>query len=122
MTLIGQEQNAAMTDIALKEYFERRLDDLERRLDDRFAWSEQAVAKAEQLMGNRLAAMNEFRDALKDQANRLATRIELEALASQVHELRREKANLDGRLLVVSACISLVMTLVLWALTKFVSP
>jgi CHASE3 domain sensor protein len=111
-----------MTDVALKEYLERRLDDLARRLDDRTAQNDVAVAKAERMMNDRLNSMNEFRDALRDQANRMATRVEVERLDQTVQELQRARANLDGRLLVVSAGISIAVSIVLWLLTRFVRP
>ena len=106
-----------MTDIALKEYFERRLDDFDRRVQDRFLASESAVSKAEHTMNERLNSMNEFRDALRDQANRMATRLEVEKLEEQVAELRRAKSNLDGRLVILSGLISLMVTIGLWGLT-----
>jgi len=39
-------------------------------------------------MERRLEGMNEFRDALKDQTARMATRLELEAFGKDVRELR----------------------------------
>jgi len=124
---------AAVTDVALKEYFERRIDDLEkhvfRRIDDmdrRYAqWldlNDEAINKAEQTMNARLNAMNEFREALKDQANRMATRVELQSMADQVEELRRNRANLDGRLAVVSGGVSLVISLAIWFLSRASAP
>ena len=111
-----------MTDVALKEFLERRIADLDQRLSMRLDMNDASVSRAERLMSERLAGMNEFRDALKDQANRMATRVEHETLAAQVHELRREKANLDGRLVVVSAGISLIVTIVMGLLTRFMRP
>jgi hypothetical protein len=122
-----------VTDVALKEYFERRIDDLEkhvfRRIDDmdrRYAqWldlNDEAINKAEQTMNARLNAMNEFREALKDQANRMATRVELQSMADQVEELRRNRANLDGRLAVVSGGVSLVISLAIWFLSRASAP
>jgi hypothetical protein len=106
-----------MTDVALKEYFDRRLEDLDRRLGDRFVQSESAVAKAERTMNDRLNSMNEFRDALKDQASRMATRSELDKVDHAVQELQRAKANLDGRLLVLSGGVSVVVSVILWGLS-----
>ena len=95
-----------MTDVALKEYLERRLDDLDRRLSDRFTLTDRSVTTAAGELRDRLIAMNEFRDALKDQASRMATRLELDKVNEEVQEIRRAKANLDGRLFVVSGIIS----------------
>lgn len=107
-------------DVTLREYFEKRLDDLEKRVVERFASSESAVTKAERTMNERLNSMNEFRDALKDQANRMATRVELDKIDEAVQELQRAKANLDGRLLVLSGSISVIVSITLWALTRMV--
>ncbi len=109
-----------MTDVALREYLERRIDDIERRMLDRFLLNDQALTKAEMMMTARLNAMNEFRDALKDQANRMATRMELEKVDESVRELQRAKANLDGRLFVISGLISASVAFLLWALTRLV--
>lgn len=110
-----------MTDVALKEYFERRLDDLARRIDDRTEQSDIALEKADRMMNERLNSMNEFRDALRDQANRMATRMELEKVDQAVQELQRARANLDGRLLMVAAIISIVVSVAGWLLSRLTS-
>ena len=109
-----------MTDVALKEYFDRRLEDLERRMLDRFLQGDSAVTKAERTMNERLNSMNEFRDALRDQANRMATRVEVDKLEEDVQELRRGKANLDGRLVVLSGGISLATSVIIWLFSRYV--
>jgi len=119
-----------MTDIALKEYFDRRLtdldrlfqqrlDDLDRRLTDRFHLNDAAVNEARKVISERLASMNEFRDALRDQANRMATRLELEAVDKDVQQLQLAKSNLDGRLVMVSGVISAAVAIGLWMLSRF---
>lgn len=111
-----------MSEVALKEYFDRRLDDLERRVLDRFVLSDAAVNKAERTMDARLNSMNEFRDALRDQANRMATRAEMEILRDQIGDLRRAKANLDGRLIAITGGISVGVTIILWILGRYMKP
>lgn len=101
-----------MTDISFRDYFDQRIDDLDRRVADRFTLSDQAVAKAERTMNDRLNSMNEFRDALRDQANRMATRTEMENLEAQVNELRRVAANFDGRVAMAAALISVLTSVV----------
>jgi SMC interacting uncharacterized protein involved in chromosome segregation len=130
-----------MTDVSLREHLERQIADLARRIDQRFAATEQAVLKAEQMMNERLAGMNEFRDALRDQSQQFAaradvsrteqqinllqqqaaTRIEMEKLEEQVNELQRARANLDGRLLVLAGGLSIVTSLAIWMLTQVLS-
>ncbi len=113
-----------MTDVALKEYLDRRIDDLKVAITDRFALNDNAIAKAERTMNERLNSMNEFRDALKDQAGRMATRAEVERVDLAVQELQRSRANLDGRLVVfstgISACVSIVVAVVVGVLLKWV--
>ena len=96
---------------------ERTMNDLERRIDREFVLSSEAVAKAERTMNERLNSMNEFREALKEQAGRMATRVELEKVDMLVRELQNQKANLDGKLLVVSGSISTLIVIALWALS-----
>lgn len=108
-----------MTDVALKEYFETRLHDLDRRMEARFTATELALDKAETSMGVRLDSMNEFRDALRDQASRMATRMELDKVDEAVRELQRAKAYLDGRLVVLCGSISIAISALLWGLGRF---
>ena len=108
-----------MTDVALKEYFDRRLDDLDRRFTDRFVLADSAVAKAERTMNERLNSMNEFRDALRDQSARMAPRSEMDKIDEAVRELQQAKANLDGRLVVLSGSISLAVSVLLWTIGRF---
>ena len=133
--------------IPLKEYFDRRLEDrkehftsqihdLKAWTKERFEMNDSAIAKAERTMNDRLLGMNEFRDALKDTTSLMATRVELnkldetvqhlasrvevEKIDRDVRELQRAKANLDGRLLIMSSSISIVVSIVLWLLTRFI--
>lgn len=137
-----------MADVDLKEYLERVIADLDKRVDHRLVEQEKlvfqrftlvdlALTKAEQAMGARLNSMNEFRDALKDQTARMATRQELdrvvsdmqdnreklgrlptlsafERLVEDVQELRRTKANMDGRLAMIAGLVSLAVGAAEW--------
>ncbi len=102
-----------MSDVTVKEYLERLIDELDKRIDQRFILIDLAITKAEVALAARLQAMNEFRDALKDQAGRMATRVELDHLTEEVNELRRNKANLDGRMAMLAAIASVVVYLVM---------
>src|SRR3990167_6884014 len=76
--------------ISLKEYFEAKLDNIEK-----------STSLARQSMDDRLARMNEFRDTLKDQASRFVTRDETYALLSKIDAkidaLELSKAMLEGK-------------------------
>jgi hypothetical protein len=120
-----------MADIALKEYLDRRLDDLhrymdrrftdqDRRNDEQFTAAKVALDKAEQALREYKSGSNEWRDALKDANGRMATRLELDKLDDSVRELQRAKANFDGRLIVITGGMSVGVSLVLWALTRIV--
>jgi len=106
-----------MREIPLRDYIERRLEDLDRRYEQRFSDGLAAIQKAEDAINARLAGMNEFRDALKDQSGKMATRLELETLANTVAELRRAKAHLDGRLVMLAAVVSAAVSLLMWAVS-----
>ena len=98
--------------VTLKEYFECRLEDMEK-----------ARISAYQSMEKRLEGMNEFRDALRDQASRFVTRDEMTTntitLRSDVKTLEISKANLEGKASMSSvyasyalATISIIISLI----------
>jgi|GEM_PF-5519657 hypothetical protein len=67
--------------ITLEHYFDRVMGDCKDGCNGRFISMEKAVDTAKESMEKRLDSMNEFRDALKDQASRFVTRTELLAAA-----------------------------------------
>lgn len=85
-----------------------RVEEMDRRYTDRFTLSDRAIDKAEMSMNKRLDGMNEFRDALKDQSSRMATRAEVEALNATVESIRRDNSKADGRNVVVAGVVSLM--------------
>jgi len=115
-----------MTDVALKEYLERvirdtseglseRIHALSRLIDQQRLYSERAVEKAEFAVDKRLTGMNEFRDALKDQAGRMATIEQLDRLRDRVVEVEK-------RIAVTAAVVSLVISLVTGLVLKWFTP
>lgn len=110
-----------MTDIPLRDYFERRLLDLESHVTLRMDRADAEVSKAERMMNERLAGMNGIKSMAADQGRLMATRTEvdvafknlqrqLDAASEIVNTLRRDKANMDGRLIVVAALASMLMS------------
>ena len=108
-----------VTDVSLRDYVERRLDDLEGRLSDRFISAERALEKAEASLQEYKTSSNEWRGALRDAAARMVSRAEHDVLSDQIQELRREKANLDGRLAIIAALAGSVGALVGGLAMKF---
>jgi predicted nuclease with TOPRIM domain len=76
--------------VTLKEHFECRLEAIEK-----------SISVANDSMQVRLAGMNEFREALKDQASRLVTRDDLtnkfDGLSNRIMDLEKSRANLEGK-------------------------
>lgn len=58
----------------LQEEIDRRDEQRRREIDQRLTGTERAIDKAESEMNRRLESMNEFRDAMRDQAARMMTR------------------------------------------------
>lgn len=87
-----------MADVSLKDYVDQRINTMLIQIETRFSLAqetqnraveaiERATTKAEQQLNSRLEGMNEFRDTLRDQAARLATKESLDELRET---LRRE--------------------------------
>lgn len=66
-----------MTDVSLREHIESNIKWLDRHVAVQIAAIEKATGVALATLNERLAGMNEFRDTLKDQAARLATKDEV---------------------------------------------
>src|SRR5438552_3794710 len=70
-----------MTDgevVTLREFVETRFDELEKRLDQRTQLLMSANERDKSVLNERLKGMNEFRNALRDQAQQFVDRKELE--------------------------------------------
>jgi hypothetical protein len=87
--------------VSLKEYFEAKINNVEEETTLRIKNLERATDLAKVTMDERLARMNEFRDALKDQNQTFLTRAEYENSYKQVIEdiksLRESRAALEGK-------------------------
>ena len=100
------------TDVSLKEHIETRLKSLE-----------DAQHKAERLLDERLASMNEFREALKDQSTKFFTISSHEAyqklVETDLRMLRESRAMLEGKASQSTVNIALLLSSVS-AITAFV--
>lgn len=110
-----------MTDPSLRDYVDMRLSELEKRLADRFAAHDLAMNKAEADVRERLASMNQFRNALSDQAKNFVTRAEHDRLDLAIQSLRIEKANMDGRIAMFAVAVSVVVSFVMSGVLLVVS-
>jgi hypothetical protein len=91
--------------VSLREYVEFRLCAIQ-----------QAIDKSEKILNVRLEAMNEFRDALKDQSANFLTKEAYDAkhtvLQNQVDDLRLSKATLDGKASAASVYVGYAIALI----------
>jgi hypothetical protein len=87
--------------VTLKEYFEDKIDELEKGMALRIQSLEKATDLAKAGMDERLARMNEFRDALKDQSNTFLTRqeaaIRMDRIDEDIRSLRESRSELFGK-------------------------
>jgi len=79
--------------------------------------SKEALNKAEQKMNDRLAGMNEFREALKDQSSLFITRTEFELKIEA--ERKGRKDNIAMFISVIAVVISIIIVIV--QLSQFVA-
>lgn len=120
-----------MTDVALKDYLERviaaevgRLDqrvlNLSTLIEQQRAYADRAVEKAELAVDKRLTAMNEFRDALKDQAARMATQEQVDRVRDRVVEVEKRMAVIAATYGVLSGIVTSVISAAVlhWMLGK----
>jgi len=78
-----------MTDVPLRDYIDIRANLLQEEMDRREASLVMHTEKAREEMNRRLNTMNEFRDAMRDQAARMMTRDTFELTATA----ERERSN-----------------------------
>lgn len=88
--------------ISLREYIDDKVNALSTRQDDQRRFTDRAVEKAEAALGKRLDGMNEFRDALRDQAARMVTRTEFDALKDRL-------ADVDKRASLTAATVGTIV-------------
>lgn len=91
--------------VSLKEYFESRLKSVEK-----------ATILAANTLEKRLEGMNEFRDALKNQATLFITKTEIkiqfDKIESDIRMLRESKAMLEGKASQLYVTITFILALV----------
>ena len=98
--------------VSLRDYFDGRLAELEKRIEQHRNATDRALDKAEQALGRRLDGMNEFRDTLRDQAGRMATQEQLDRVRDRVIEQEKRAA-------VITAVWSIVVSIVVGVLVRW---
>jgi len=97
--------------VALKEYLEKQLDSQAALYDSRLAALEKATEVAAKVLGDRLAGMNEFREAMGDLSNRMVTRaelmVQLDKVDIQLKDLRKSRDESAGKASQTSVIIDL---------------
>lgn len=90
-----------MTFIDLEHHIDAELRGLREYLDAKIDGIDQATKLAATMMERRLDGMNEFRETLKDQASRFATRAEMDEVKDRIEAdlrvLRESRALLEGK-------------------------
>jgi hypothetical protein len=106
-----------VSDISLKEYFDQKLFDLDRRYHDRFEAQNIAIRKAEDALKDRLGSMNEFRRQMDDMTRTFVQKDVFDPWTTDVRSLQQAKSNLDGRMAMISLVVSAVMGLAVIGIT-----
>lgn len=74
---------------------------MERLISEKFESNEKALITAKEALDKRLDSMNEFREALREQAAKMMTRDEYnvnhEAFRNQLNELSKAKERMEGK-------------------------
>ena len=115
-------------EVPLKEYLEAQIEGVRCESVQKFKSVHDAISKAEDQLNRRLEAMNEFRDALKDQTAQLVTRSEYssghKSVEEKLRQLELDKANFEGRAAIVaslvSVAVSIVTGVVIFVVTRYV--
>jgi len=101
---LGEEKKFNWQDgVSLKEY-----------IDLRFSENQRALEKAERDLSKRLEGMNEFRDALKDQAANFVTResmdLKLAPMEEKINSLSLSRAHTEGAASQTSVLIAYIVS------------
>jgi hypothetical protein len=113
-----------LNDVTLREHLESQLKWLDKYFTDQIKAIDSNTAKAAATIDKRLESMNEFRDALKDQASRLMTRVEanaqIESLEQRMKSLELNRASGEGKMLMISGFVAFVASILVAVVTHWV--
>ena len=110
-----------MSDVTLKEHIETQIKWVDRHFEAHISTIQGNTERAAAQIEKRLEGMNEFRDALKDQAGTLATKNDLaalrEALDTRLKLLELRDARIAGMAAMISIAMSVITALLITNLT-----
>ena len=110
----GNEEHDGNNKVTIKEYLESKIEGIA-----------VATTLASKILEKRLDGMNEFRNALKDQAANFITRAELESTLAKitldVQNLRDFKSTLEGKASQGSVYISYAINIIGWVITILIA-
>jgi len=102
--------------ISLKEYFDIRLKDIMRLLDERFKTQKSALELAEHALTLRLESMNEFREQINKERGTYATKetltLLLDTFDSRLKKLEMANAFASGKMWMVMAGFVAIPTII----------
>jgi len=102
--------------VLFREYYEKRLDEIEKRFALQLSASERALILSSSALEKRLEGMNEFRTQIKDERASFLPRseyiIQHDKLADDVKDLQLSKAELAGKASQSSVNIAQVISII----------
>ncbi len=109
----------ARDDVPLREYVEALLEELTKRVEQRFDSNDIAIRLGREAVDARLTLLNELRGIVTDRLGNTITRPEHDKLVGDVQELQKTQANRDGRMWVVSGSMSTIAVLAMWIISHW---
>ncbi len=91
-----------MSEVSLKDHFDRMLKEQDRRIEQAHRASKEAVAKAEQAIDKRLDLLNEFRAQSADESAKYVTHDHLDALKDRLSTLEGSINKAHGAILLLA--------------------
>ena len=116
MTAAPRVPNFTKSDgVSLKEHVESRLNAEHQYFETKIAAVERALSESAVVLNRRLAGMNEFRDAMSDLSNRMATRnemdVHLKQVAAELADLKKSRDMASGKASQTALLITLAFSL-----------
>lgn len=113
-----------MSDVSLREYLESQIKWVDRHFASQVLTIQEKTSQAREQIDKRLEGMNEFRDTLRDQAGRLATKDEIDVRSKEfdrrLKELELTKARTEGKAAIIAAIVSVAASVVIVVASRMI--